>query len=104
MTDASVLYYPWGDARWRPFATLGFGVVGFHFQDRSGQGFDQTIVHLPIGLGLKYKWQPIFAFRLDLKDNLAFGTSRLDTMHNWSLTCGVELRWGGDSSKRYFPW
>ena len=31
--DLNLMYYPWGDARWRPFVSLGFGAGNFYFKD-----------------------------------------------------------------------
>jgi hypothetical protein len=104
VADVHLLYYPWGDSRWRPFASVGAGIAGFHFVDPDGYEIDQTIFHMPFGFGLKYLWRRSFVFRFDATDNLSFGTSGLHAMHNWSLTGGVEYRWGAGSHARYFPW
>ena len=41
--------------------------------------------------------------RLDLVDNIAFGTNQVSSMHNFSIMAGVEFRFGGRSTS-YFPW
>jgi hypothetical protein len=102
--DLNVLYYPWGDSRWRPFATIGMGLAGFHFEDESGRGVSKTVFGLPFGFGLKYQWRRWMTVRLDVKDNLSFGSSDIDSMHNWSITAGLEAHWGGDQSAKYRPW
>ena len=101
--DAHLLYYPWGDAQWRPYASLGLGVASFRFNDAVGQSFSEVLFHVPIGIGAKYQVRRWCAFRVDVMDNLAVGTSSLDTMHNVSCTVGVELHSGGFRTS-YYPW
>jgi hypothetical protein len=102
--DLHLLYYPWGDSRWRPFASLGMGLAGFHFQDRLGRGVSETVFGLPLGFGLKYQWRHWMTVRMEVKDNISFGDGDLNTMHNWSITAGLEAHWGGDESAKYRPW
>jgi hypothetical protein len=92
--DFSALYYPWGDARWRPYASLGMGLAEFRFTDDLGQSVDRVLFHLPLGLGVKYQSRRWLAWRFDLIDNLAFGSGSISTMNNWSLTAGAEVRYG----------
>ncbi len=92
--DAHALFYPWGDARWRPYASLGLGAAGFHFVDDQGRSVDQYLVHMPLGIGVKYQWKRWLALRADLMDNLAIGSSGLNTMNNFSATVGVEVHCG----------
>ena len=40
--DFSLLYYPWGDSRWRPYGAVGLGVGGFFFSDALGYPVDQV--------------------------------------------------------------
>ncbi len=102
--DVDLLYYPWGDSRWRPFVFLGAGLATFNFTDAIGARHDETLATLPIGGGVKYMVREWLVLRADLTDNIAFGgNSGLDTMNNFSLTGGVELRFGG-SRPSYFPW
>ena len=102
--DVNFLYYPWGDSRWRPYGSLGLGVSGFHFIDRDNVAVNHSGVELPIGLGVKYLSRHWLAMRFDVKDNIVFGGNDVKTTSNWSLTGGVEIHWGGDSSARYYPW
>ncbi len=104
LLDAHLLYYPWGDARWRPYASVGLGVGGFHVDDDPHLLVDHTGLALPLGCGVKYLWGKQIALRLDVKDNLIFGGHGVETTHNWSLTGGFEFHWGSDSSARYYPW
>lgn len=101
--DAHLLYYPWGDARWRPYASLGMGLASFRFQDDLGQNYNEVLFGMPFGLGVKYQARKWLAFRLDLTDNLAISAAGLSTMHNVSLTGGVEIHCGGRPTL-YYPW
>lgn len=102
--DVNLLYYPWGDSRWRPFASLGIGLAGFHFIGPNNVAVDRTMFQIPIGGGVKYLLRHWCALRLDLKDNLAIGGGDTGALNNWSVTGGVEVHWGGASSQRYYPW
>jgi hypothetical protein len=101
--DADLLYYPWGDSRWRPYASLGLGLDDFQFRDANGTFIDKTLFALPVGIGVKYFWQNWLALRVSVTDNVAFGSGPLDTMHNVSLTGDVEVHFGGRRTS-YFPW
>jgi hypothetical protein len=101
--DLSLAYYPWGDSRWRPYATIGLGFQTFRFHDASDEKIHESLLSLPIGVGVKYFYSPWFSLRLDAYDNIAFGAGRLDSMSNVTLALSVEFRWG-DHPTNYFPW
>jgi hypothetical protein len=100
--DVSLLYYPWGDAAWRPYASAGLGLVNLEFIDRLSTRYDETVFGLPIALGVKYRYNNWVALRLELADNIAFGND-LSTVHLVTLTGGAEVRFGG-SRVAYWPW
>jgi len=102
--DVNLLYYPWGDTRWRPYGSIGLGVAGFHFVDQDNVAVDHTGLQLPIGLGVKYLCRNWLAMRLDIKDNIVFSGNRVNNTDSWSFVGSVELRWGTKSSARYLPW
>ncbi len=102
--DLNVLYYPWGDARWRPYGSLGLGVAGYHFVDLDNMQVDHTGASLPIGFGVKYLLRNWLALRIDIKDNVIFGGKDVGTTSNWSLTGGIEMHWGSETADRYYPW
>lgn len=105
LVDFSAQYYPWGDARWRPFFTLGLGFADVRLLDDQDRTLHETLFAMPFGLGVKYRWDHRMAFRLEFQDNVAFGGgSRLDTLHNLSLTAGFEYRFGGGARRSYYPW
>jgi len=101
--DVSLLYYPWGDAQWRPYFLAGVGFGHFHFQDELGNGQDAALLGFPVGIGLKYQYRRWLAVRLELLDNIALANDGLATMHNASLTLGVEVH-HGVHPQSYWPW
>lgn len=102
-SDVSLMYYPWGDSRWRPYFSAGLGFATFRFYDDFDRQVNDTLFSLPLGVGLKYYYTNNFTLRVGWNDNLSFGDNTLDTMHNFSLFVGGEYRFGGRSPS-YFPW
>ncbi|MCC9607539.1 porin family protein [Blastopirellula sp. JC732] len=95
MFDTNLLYYPWGDSVWRPYATIGLGATYYGYDDVNGVNRDQSNFSIPIGIGLKHFFRPWLAFRCELMDNIATGSGSVPTTHNFSFTTGVEYRFGG---------
>jgi len=103
LSDLSLLYYPWGDSRWRPYLLLGLGGANFDFVDHRQNSHEATLLALPFGGGVKYQFRRWMAMRAEILDNVAFGSEGLRTMHNVSLVLGVEVHWGA-KPKSYWPW
>ncbi|MBI3467214.1 MAG: hypothetical protein HY000_29730, partial [Planctomycetes bacterium] len=101
--DTSLLYYPWGETRWRPFLTFGAGLAHHSFVDDQGQQLNSLVFGLPFGVGLKYRLTDRLAARGEFVDNFTFAGSGIESMHNLTLTAGLELRFGGRRMS-YFPW
>lgn len=101
--DVSAVYYPWGDARWRPYIGAGLGFASMNFPDGTGTNTKETLLGVPWGVGLKYRWTDWLVLRADLTDNWYFGGTHTATQHNFSLTMGVEARFGGHR-RNYWPW
>ena len=101
--DVDLIYYPWGDPNWRPYLMVGMGTTSLRFMDRLSDERHQAVFSMPIGMGIKYLWSDRMALRLDLTDDIAFGTNTISTMQNTSLTAGVEVRLGG-TQRAYWPW
>jgi hypothetical protein len=101
--DTSLLYYPWGDSRLRPYWSLGLGLSEFRFSDEFGNPIRRNLMAMPFGIGVKYRWHDWVTLRADVTDNLAFGSSGLETMNNVSFTTGMEFHFGG-CHKNYWPW
>src|SRR5205085_5117615 len=94
-TDVSLVYYPFGDARWRPYVLTGLGFQTFRFNNELRQRISEATLEMPLGLGVKYFYGPWFSLRLDFVDNLSFGNQRISGMNNISLMMRAELRFGG---------
>jgi hypothetical protein len=102
--DLDLLYYPWGDATWRPYLMIGLGTTHVNFEDRMGHTWKDTVFGMPLAVGLKYRCNDWLALRFEIADNMAFGGgSGLETLHNLSITGGMEVRFGG-TRKAYWPW
>lgn len=101
--DLSVAYYPWGDSRWRPYVGLGLGFQTYRFHDDTDERIHQSLLSVPLSIGLKYYHSPWVTMRLDACDNIALGDGQLSGMGNISLMAGVEVRFGGRRTS-YFPW
>ena len=101
--DLQFVYYPWGDSRWRPYLAGGLGFATYRFRDEEGVRLHESLVHMPLGVGLKYYYSSTFTLRVDAFDNISIGDNTLATLHNLSLTAGFEFRFGGRSPS-YFPW
>lgn len=103
LCDLSLQYHPWGDSRWRPFFTAGIGLASFEYDNNAGRHFDDLLWGFPVGLGLKYGYNPWTMLRLEAIDNIALGSGDTATMHNASLSVGIEWRFGGHRTS-YWPW
>ena len=101
--DTLLMYYPWGDSRWRPFLTAGLGLHHFAFNNAAGVRRSNDLFAVPVGGGLKYRVRPWWALRVEFMDNIAFSDTQFDSMHNLSFTLGTELRFGGRRDG-YWPW
>ena len=101
--DVVVNYYPWGDARIRPFTTFGFGLAEYRFVDTNSLSIQESALSIPFGGGVKFFASRNLALRAELIDNLSLGSSVVSTMNNLSLTGGIELRFGGPR-RNYYPY
>ena len=101
--DMSLLYYPWGDSRWRPFILVGTGIEQLDSYGSALPVYSGTLFEIPFGAGLKYHVNEWLTWRVDVIDNFAIGTGSLDTMHNVSFSAGLEYHFGGHR-RTYWPW
>ena len=102
--DIHFLYYPWGDATWRPYGSIGLGSMHVSFMDRLSERHSKSFLGLPLALGLKYRCNDWLALRVEVSDNMAFGGGPgFNTLHNLSATGGLEIRFGG-TRKVYWPY
>ncbi|MGE0605753.1 MAG: outer membrane beta-barrel protein [Pirellulales bacterium] len=102
--DASILFYPWTTARFRPFGLAGIGIGVLDFDNDFGRHIVNSTPIFPVGAGLKYRHDDWVAFRVDFTDTIALGADGLfSNTHNMSVTGAVEFRFGGPR-KTYWPW
>jgi hypothetical protein len=99
----SILYYPWGDATWRPYWRAGIGDTHYDFPLEDGTRHDQWMLTFPVGFGVKYPIQRWLAARAELTDYLGVGHHRLNAQNNVTLTFGLEWRFGAHP-RSYWPW
>jgi hypothetical protein len=98
----SVLYYPWGDAKFRPYWRWGIGDTHFDFPRDDGSRDDPWMWTVPLGVGVKYPVRRWLAARAELTDQLSFAKD-YPTLHNVTLTFGLEWRFGAHPPS-YWPW
>lgn len=103
ITDLSMLYYPWGDSRMRPYYRVGVGMTNLQYTNDNALAINQTLYTMPLAVGLKYLIHPKVAWRLELADSIAFGQNETDTLNNLTVTTGFEWRLGGPPTS-YWAW
>jgi hypothetical protein len=104
VSDVDLIYYPWGDSRVRPYCLFGLGLAEVGSVRSDGNtGHEATLLGMPFGAGVQFAQTRLLTWRLELLDNVAFGSEGLSTMHNLSLTLGMELRLGARPNS-YWPW
>lgn len=103
ISDVSVVYYPWGDTKIRPYMLLGAGMARIDFVDENTRRYKSTLFTTPFGGGIQFRQTPWMIWRLEVLDNLSYGADDLNTMHNISLTAGMEFRFGSRPAS-YWPW
>lgn len=103
VSDVDLVYYPWGDSKVRPYMLLGAGLARIDFVDSANVNFNTTLFTMPFGGGIQFRQTPSLIWRFEVLDNLSYGADGVDTMHNVSLTAGMEIRLGA-RPKSYWPW
>jgi len=104
LCDIDFLYYPWGDAHFRPYLLFGVGTDRIKFTDRLGTNYARILLGMPVGLGFKYHMNDWLIFRVELADNMALaGGSIFQTQQNFSATGAFEVRLGR-TKMQYWPW
>lgn len=101
--DFSLLWYPWGDSTWRPYGLIGLGGATVRFDDCFANHWAPNHFAMPLALGLKYRYNSRLAFRFEMTDNIVFSSGPVNSVHHFSITGGLELRFGG-TRKAYWPW
>ncbi len=102
--DIDFLYYPWGDAHFRPYLLFGVGTDRIKFADRLGVQYARILLGMPVGLGFKTHLNDWLVFRVEFTDNIALaGGSIFQTQQNFSATGAFEVRLGR-TKMQYWPW
>lgn len=87
-----VLYYPWGDMRWRPYLVSGLGVADLRFNDDLGNHIRRTVFAGSFGLGVKYLLFERWAVNAEVTDLIMPGTGELSTVNDVAFISGLEYR------------
>jgi hypothetical protein len=98
----SFLYYPWGDAKFRPYWRAGIGNTHIDYPIADDDRHHEWLLTFPLGIGVKYPVRRWLAARAELTDYLSLDDD-LPTQHNVALTIGLEWRFGAHPSS-YWPW
>jgi hypothetical protein len=102
--DVDMLWYPFGDTYLRPYFLVGLGTARVDFMDRLSERRIKSVFAMPIGLGFKYRLRDWVALRVEATDNFIAGAgSGFKNLHNFSLTAGLEVRFGG-ARTGYWPY
>lgn len=102
MWSYSALYYPWGDAKVRPYWRAGIGNTHFDFPQDDASRHDEWMLTFPLGVGVKYPIRRWLAARAELADYISINRD-FPTQHNVALTLGLEWRFGAHPPS-YWPW
>lgn len=103
LADVSLMYYPWGDSRVRPYWRIGMGLTDVEFVDRNEVRQQEYLYTVPLAIGVKHQMRRWLVWRFEIADNIAFGLNDANTMHNLTLTAGIEARYGGRPGG-YWAW
>ncbi|MDR0327348.1 MAG: porin family protein [Planctomycetaceae bacterium] len=104
--DVSALYYPLGNAKWRPYFKYGLGFGQQEFIDTFGFKQSKGIGTMPMGIGMRYWWNERLAIQMDLTDNIIFATGNAKTQNNFAFTLGLTYAFGTGITKQpvhYWP-
>ncbi|MDR1385485.1 MAG: outer membrane beta-barrel protein [Planctomycetaceae bacterium] len=92
--DAAIHYYPYGEAKWRPYMKIGLGYVHERFQDNLGVSRRVNTWEVPCGFGLKYWWSDRVNVYAEVADNIILGRDMTTTHSNWAFNFGVNFSFG----------
>ena len=101
ITDMSLLYYPWGDSRFRPYWRAGLGLTDIEYSNRFNLRQQEFLFTIPFGVGLKYQFRRWFVWRAEFMNNLALGQNETSSINNLTITSGFEWRFGGRPSGQW---
>ena len=102
--DIEMLWYPFGDTYLRPYFLIGLGSARVDFMDRLSDRRIKSVLAVPMAIGFKYRLRDWVAVRVEATDNFIAGAgSGFKNLHNFSLTAGLEVRFGGTRTA-YWPY
>ena len=104
--DLSIHYYPYGEARWRPYFTLGIGYAQQSFTGNYGESYNINTCTVPFGGGVKYWWSDRVNVFGEVVDNMILGKGPTQTQSNWALNFGVNFTFGSNPNHHptvYWP-
>jgi hypothetical protein len=91
--DMSVVHYPWGDTRIRPFWSVGLGAMQVKFDSETTRDVSEWMLDAPIAIGCKYFARPWLALRCEGGDTICLGAENIDVGQNWFFSVGAEVHW-----------
>jgi len=100
--DASVHYYPLGNAKWRPYFKYGLGFGQQKFVNTFGNRLSADVVTMPLGMGVRYWWNERIALQADLVDNVVFASGIAKTQNNVAVTLGLTYAFGNGKKQHPF--
>jgi hypothetical protein len=103
VTDVSLMYYPWGDTKVRPYFQAGMGATLLDSMYLDNHPQQATLLSTPFGMGVVVAPTRWLSFRLEVVDYLAWGSNGVDTMNNVLFAGGMEWRLGARPNS-YWPW
>ena len=103
VSDVDLVYYPWGDSKVRPYFLTGIGATQLDFSDENSVRYKSTLATIPLGGGIQFRQASWLLWRVEVLDNISFGDDNIATLHNVSITAGMELRLGA-RPRSYWPW
>jgi len=103
MWTANLMYYPWGDAWFRPYWRCGIGGMEIDFPNDAGIRLDETLWAFPIGIGIKFPLERWLTARAEFADQIGIGNAGIATQHDLTFSFALEWRFGA-RPRSYWPW
>jgi hypothetical protein len=104
--DVSTHYYPYGEAKWRPYFKTGIGFAEERFTDNHNRKQSLNTWTVPLGVGIKYRWSDRVNVYSEIVDNVIFGKGPTRTHSNIAFNFGVCFTFGSNPNHHptvYWP-
>lgn len=92
--EERLLFYPWGDMRWRPYFMGGLGLGEWSFTNDHDHRELRTLFVGSFGFGLKYMIVERLAISGEVSDLLVAGQRNIASSSNLIFVGGIEFRFG----------